>query len=84
MNTIYLKDYHPSLGVLIDVRPKYEYLNNHVNNSVNIPYNELIFNHKKYLNNSNTYYLICSNGIKSKKAANILTIYGYKVVNVIK
>lgn len=72
------------MGILIDIRAKYEALNNKVPNSINIPYNELIFNHQKYLNKNNKYFLICSGGIKSKKATNILTVYGYDVTNVIK
>ncbi len=84
MKSINIKDYNPTLGKLIDVRPKYEYINKHHSNSTNIPYNELIFNHKKYLNKSNTYYLVCGSGILSKKATNILSLYGYNVVNVLK
>ena len=70
------------MGLLIDVRSKEEYLKKHINGSINIPYNELIFNHNKYLNKNNKYYLICQNGVKSKKATNILSIYGYDVTNI--
>jgi rhodanese-related sulfurtransferase len=84
MKSIKLNDYKYYKGKLIDIRPKYEYVKNHINNSINIPYDELLFNHKKYLNKNESYFLICSGGIKSKKLTNILTVYGYDVTNVIK
>ena len=84
MKTINIKDYKSYMGVLIDIRPRYEYLKKNISGSINIPYEELIFNHNKYLDKNKKYFLICSGGIKSKKATNILSIYGYDVVNVIK
>jgi len=84
MKNISIKDFNLNMGVLIDVRSKDEFLKRHINGSINIPYNELIFNHNKYLNKQTKYYLICSGGIKSKKATNILSFYGYDVTNVIK
>ncbi len=70
------------MGQIIDVREKVEYNVKHIEGSINIPYNELIFNHNKYLDKNKRYFLICSGGIKSKRATNILTIYGYDVVNI--
>ena len=70
------------MGILIDVRDKQSYNNFHYNGSKNIPYDELIFNHKKYLNKYDTYFIICQNGYLSKKAVNILTVYGYNAINV--
>lgn len=84
MKNLNINDYRPYMGKLIDVRPKYEYKNKNISGSINIPYDELIFNHSKYLNKNETYYIICGGGIKSKKATNILNVYGYNVVNIIK
>ena len=84
MKSINLFNYNLSMGVLIDIRDKEEYNKKHIKGSINIPYNELIFNHNKYLNKNNKYYLICSGGIKSKKATNILSVYGYDVTNIIR
>ena len=84
IKSINLINYKPYMGILIDVRDKSEYLKKHINNSINIPYNELIFNHNKYLNKNNKYFIICSGGIKSKKATNILSVYGYDVTNIMK
>ena len=82
MKSINLSDYRPYMGQIIDVREKAEYIKKHIEGSINIPYNELIFNHNKYLDKNKRYFLICSGGIKSKRATNILTIYGYDVVNI--
>lgn len=84
MKTINIKDYKSYMGKLIDVRPKYEYIKKSISGSINIPYDELIFNHNKYLNKNEKYFLICSGGVKSKKATNILSVYGYDVTNVLK
>lgn len=84
MKSINLSSFSLSMGILIDVRNKDEYEKKHIPGSINIPYNELIFNHSKYLSKSKKYYLICSGGIKSKRATNILSIYGYDVTNIIK
>ena len=64
---------------IIDVGNKYTYLEGHINGSVNIPYDELISNYRKYLNKEENYYLYCKSGKLSKRAAMILTSIGYKV-----
>ena len=84
MKTINIGEYRKEMGTLIDVRDKSLYLIKHIEGSINIPFRELIFNHNKYLNKQETYYLICDKGNLSKRACNILSIYGYSVVNVIK
>jgi len=84
MKSININDYKSYMGKLIDVRPKYEYIKKNIPESINIPYEELIFNHNKYLNKNEKYFLICSGGVKSKKATNILSVYGYDVTNILK
>lgn len=83
MKSINLNDYKPYMGKLIDVRPRYEFIKKNIPGSINIPYDELIFNHNKYLDKNESYFVICSGGVKSKKAANILNVYGYNVINVL-
>jgi len=83
-NNIMINDYSYNMGQLIDVQDKKEYLLHPTPGSTNIPFNELIFNHTKYLDKNKTYYLVCLNGHKSKRATNILRVYGYKVINVLK
>ena len=55
MKNIKLSDYSFSMGMIIDLRDKSEYLKKHITGSINIPYNDLIFNHDKYLNKNNKY-----------------------------
>lgn len=84
MNRIRISDYSPSMGKLIDLEDPSEYAKDHVPGSINIPYETLIVNHKKYLEKNTPYYLICKKGIRSKKAVNILEFYGYRVIQVLK
>ena len=66
-------------GVIIDLEDVITYSNNHLPNSINIPYDKLKFNYKEYLDKNKKYYLYCSKGRKSKKATEILKFYGYNV-----
>ena len=83
MKRINIKDYNPSLGILIDVRDPIYYEKNHYQNSINIPYNKLLLNHRTLLNPNNKYYITCTKGHKSQKAVSILEFYGYDVTQVI-
>ena len=71
------------MGKLICLESREIYNINHVIGSINIPYEELLYNREKYLNKSDTYYLYCNKGHKSTRAVNILSAYGYKVIKVI-
>jgi rhodanese-related sulfurtransferase len=64
---------------IIDVSDKFTYANYHLNESVNIPYDELINNYRKYLNKNERYYLYCKSGKLSKRAVMILSTLGYSV-----
>ena len=66
-------------GVIIDLEDVITYSINHLPNSINIPYDKLMFNYKEYLDKNKKYYLYCSKGRKSKKATEILKFYGYNV-----
>ncbi len=66
---------------IIDVSDKYSYNVNHLNGSINIPYDDLINNYRKYLNKNETYYLYCKSGKLSKRAVMILSSLGYRVFN---
>ena len=63
---------------VIDIRDSNSYLIGHLDNSLNIPFNQLIINPQKYLNKENNYLLVCEYGFKSKKTAEILKRQGYK------
>ncbi len=64
---------------IIDVSDVYTYNISHINNSINIPYDELINNYRKYLNKYDSYYITCKSGKLSKRAVLVLQSLGYKV-----
>lgn len=64
---------------IIDVSDKYTYSEHHLNGSINIPYDDLINNYRRYLNKTENYYLYCKSGKLSKRATIILSSLGYKV-----
>ena len=64
---------------IIDVSEKSIYNQYHINGSVNIPYDELINNYKRYINKNDTYFVTCKSGKLSRRAAVILSSLGYKV-----
>lgn len=64
---------------IIDVSDKYTYSQNHIQGSINIPYDMLINNYRQYLNKNEKYYLYCKSGKLSKRATMVLSSLGYKV-----
>ena len=63
---------------IIDVSEKQIYNSYHISGSVNIPYDELMNNYRRYLNKNDVYYLTCKSGKLSRRAASILSSLGYK------
>lgn len=84
MKRIEFSKYNSSLGTLIDIEDEYTYSKNKTSNSINIPYQKLLYNYKDYLKKDKPYYIICKGGVKSKKIVNILEVYGYNVTQVYK
>ena len=76
MNKIKLKNYSKFMGELIDVNDN---KNPNVDSSRHIRYDDLLINHKEYLNKNNKYYIYCNGGVKSKKVVAMLEFYGYDV-----
>ena len=68
---------------IIDVRSEEQFKKGHISNAININFNELLLNYQKYLNKEELYYIYCQKGNKSKIICNIVSHYGYKVVNII-
>ena len=68
---------------IIDIRPSLNYNNNHIPGAKNIPYNSLIINPSKYLNQDETYYYYCKSGSSSKGLCQLLQKQGYKAINII-
>lgn len=79
---VYKKDLKPFFNI-IDIRDKNSYEMGHIFNALNIPMNELLNNVSKFLNKEEVYYIYCEKGNNSKKTCDLLSILGYKVVNVI-
>ena len=67
---------------IIDIRTPYEFSQQHVTGSVNIPYDLLMTYPDRYLQKNQHYYLICAHGGLSQRAAAILQSYGYHVSNI--
>lgn len=81
MKKILLRDYREHMGIFIEVNNN----NNHIlKNSIHIPYDNLLLNYKELLDKNKRYFIYCNGGIKSKKAVNILSFYGYDVTLVYK
>ena len=68
---------------IIDVSDRSTYNLNHINGSINIPYDELINNYRSYLNKNEKYFLYCKSGKLSRRAYSVLLSLGYKV-NILK
>ena len=79
---IYIKDLKYDYNI-IDIRDNNSYNKKHIYNAVNIPMDKLLSNPSKYLDKEKVYYIYCYSGIKSKKTCDLLSVLGYKVVNVI-
>ena len=76
MKKILLSEYRESMGIFIEINDKYY---NVVKNSLHIPYENLLVNYKELLDKSKKYFIYCKSGMKSKKAVNILSFFGYDV-----
>ncbi len=80
MKIISIKNYHKSMGILIDVRHPLDYSNEpHHEYSRNIYHEKLIYNHEKYLNKASSYFITCKRGTLSRKCVKILELLGYDV-----
>lgn len=83
MRQINIKEYSSDMGILIDLESSDTYNLKHVPGAINIPYDTLLYNKDKLLDKNKTYYLYCKGGYKSRMATNLLTAYGYNVVQVL-
>ncbi len=83
MKRIRLSDYNPALGPLIDVQHPLDYKEHPTGGSTNIYADNLLLNHKKYLQKGKKYFIICHKGYLSKKVVSTLEFFGYDVTQVI-
>ena len=64
----------------IDLQYPSSYKINHIRGAINIPYDELMNNYRKYLNKKDTYYVTCKSGKLSKRVSTMLNYLGYHVI----
>ena len=70
-----------SKAVLIDVRTESEYLEGHLDNSINIPYDSIVSDVKSKNISINDFIIVyCKSGGRSSKAFDALINAGYKNV----
>jgi len=83
INEININDIDDLLGKinLVDIREEYEYKSGSIKTAKNIPMNQLLNNHDKYLQTGKKYYMFCLSGARSKRAVSYLAKIGYDVVN---
>lgn len=70
-------------GIIIDIRNTEKYNEGHIPNAINIPSEKLLMKPEKYLNKEQQYYIYCQKGISSQNISRILTVRGYKIINII-
>ncbi|WP_430401829.1 rhodanese-like domain-containing protein [Fluviicola sp.] len=66
-------------AIILDVRTPSEYETGHINHSINIPLSRLHAK-KLSLDKNETYITVCSHGLRSVRAMNLLKEKGYRKV----
>lgn len=80
MKTISMEEYIEGDGVLVSLEDKEDFVS--IKGSINMDIDKLLSNPSKYLDKNKTYYFYCAQGSRSRRAVQILGVYGYKVVKV--
>ena len=68
---------------IIDIRPAQNYNQNHIPSAINIPYNDIIINHERFLDKNEKYYIYCKCGKTSNKLCQFLNSLGYHTYSII-
>lgn len=80
MRTISIDDYNPSMGMLVSLEDKEDFVS--IKGSINMDVDKVLSNPSKYLNKGEKYYFYCQKGLRSRRAVQILGVYGYDVIKV--
>lgn len=80
MKVISIDEYNPTMGVLVSLEDKEDFKS--IKGSINMELDKVLSNPSKYLDKNKTYYFYCLKGSRSRRAVQILGVYGYKVVKV--
>mgnify|MGYP002762866240 CR=1 FL=1 len=69
-------------GIIVDVRSREEFLEGHIPMAINIPFEQI--EDREYTLPRSKYLLVyCAHGVRSMKAALIMSEDGYRVINTI-
>ena len=82
MRTITMDEYNPSMGMLISLEDEEDFIP--IKGSVNMKLSKILDNPSRYLDKNKNYFFYCKQGSRSKRAVQILEVYGYNVVKVTK
>ena len=82
MKTISMEEYTQNMGPLISLEDKEDFIP--IKSSINMKLSSLLDNPSKYLDKNKTYYFYCAKGSRSRRAVQILSVYGYNVIKVTK
>lgn len=82
MKRISIRDYHESMGTLIDLSDPITFEKRKRPGSINLTYDKLMLHYSEYLKKGFPYYIMCTKGVHSKRAVAILEYYGYNVTQV--
>lgn len=80
MKVISIDEYNPTMGVLVSLEDKEDFKS--IKGSINMELDKVLSNPSQYLDKNKTYYFYCLKGSRSRRAVQILGVYGYKVVKV--
>ncbi len=80
MKTISIDEYTSDMGVIISLVDPEDFTP--IKGSINMRLSKILDNPSKYLDKDKTYYFYCLNGTRSRRAVQILSVYGYEVVKV--
>lgn len=80
MEVISMEEYNPNMGILVSLEDKEDF--HSIKGSINMDVNKLLDNPSKYLDKNEKYYFYCAQGSRSRRAVQILGVYGYNVVKV--
>ena len=69
-------------AIVLDVREEEEFAERHIIGAINAPLSELKNGKRSYLDEKESYIVICRSGNRSKEASEILIKDGYDLVNV--
>jgi len=77
-----IDDYVADGYIVVDVREPDEFASGHIPNAINLPLTKLQMGDVEPLEQDKSYIIICRSGNRSVTASNILTDFGFDVVNV--